>query len=108
MELIDEIQELKYLLSVARGEQNTTATRLLRKEHDFYELRQVLFEVGVRLLARERKTGVDSLEPVEVQLAEAKRFIASIGGQLEDGARGVIEASRKRFQEDAEREIPLD
>ncbi|KAJ7079850.1 hypothetical protein C8R44DRAFT_754546 [Mycena epipterygia] len=81
MELISEAEELRYSLSVARGEQKDTAAKLLWKEYQFYDLRRAIWQVGLWLTARE---SYKSTENVAEQLAESQRFIASIGGLLED------------------------
>ncbi|KAJ7221332.1 hypothetical protein GGX14DRAFT_388515 [Mycena pura] len=97
--LIEEVEDLKYQLSVTKWEKENAAARLLEKQHQFYALRKVVYEVGLRLTARESHT---SNKPLAAQLAEHRRFIASIGGKLEDGARGVIKEARERNNMDDE------
>ncbi|KAJ7132034.1 hypothetical protein C8R44DRAFT_730785 [Mycena epipterygia] len=96
--LIDEAEELRYQLSVAQGEKQEASERMLDKEHQIYEMRKLFWRIGTRLTARENHLGSGTTED---QLAEAKRFIASIGGQLEDGARGLIDRVRQRNRGDS-------
>ncbi|KAJ7478164.1 hypothetical protein FB451DRAFT_1395950 [Mycena latifolia] len=93
MALIEEVEDLKYQLSVAKGEKEDVAAKLLEKQYQFYELRKLFWEVGVQLTAREN---LKSNESPEAQLAEHQRFIASIGGKLEDGARRIIKQAKER------------
>ncbi|KAJ7170414.1 hypothetical protein C8R43DRAFT_1120846 [Mycena crocata] len=71
-ELYQEIRELKYKLSVAKGDIKDLEAKVPNKE----------------------PTGT-----VNEQLAEVTHFIVSIGGILEDGAQKVIENARQRIRE---------
>ncbi|KAJ7091774.1 hypothetical protein C8R44DRAFT_750407 [Mycena epipterygia] len=42
IELIDEAEELRYQLSMARGECKDTTAKLVEKEHQLYDIRQLV------------------------------------------------------------------
>ncbi|KAJ6564280.1 hypothetical protein B0H19DRAFT_1258740 [Mycena capillaripes] len=92
-ELIEKAGELKYQLSIAQGERADADDKLYRNQEQLYNVRKLVVDVAARLAGRERLKSNDS---VEGQLAETKRFIMSICGQLQDGVKGVVERAKRR------------
>ncbi|KAJ7431485.1 hypothetical protein FB451DRAFT_1421493 [Mycena latifolia] len=103
LQLQDRVDALRWERDFAHGLRSDVEAQLLERKHQLYDLRQLVVRVGRRLIARERHT---STETIENQLAETKRFIQSVGGQLLDGIHATAAQShrRTRLESDSEPE----
>jgi predicted nucleic acid-binding Zn-ribbon protein len=93
LRLSQKVENARHELALAQGEIEDLEDKLREKQKQLYDVQQLVLQVSDRLIARERHSSDDS---VEEQLAEARRFITSAGGQLRDGAKGTVEQARRR------------
>ncbi|KAJ7687315.1 hypothetical protein B0H14DRAFT_2653875 [Mycena olivaceomarginata] len=92
-ELVEEADELRHRLAVASGKLEDTTRKLTEIKHQLYDLRQLVLRIGTRLISWEKRESVATLEE---EVAETRRFIGTVGGQLWDGARETVEQWRQR------------
>ncbi|KAJ7695902.1 hypothetical protein B0H14DRAFT_2650321, partial [Mycena olivaceomarginata] len=71
------------------GKLEDTTRKLTEIKHQLYDLRQLVLRIGTRLISWEKRESVATLEE---EVAETRRFIGTVGGQLWDGARETVEA----------------
>jgi chromosome segregation ATPase len=91
--IIENSDELERRLTIAHVKLEHTNSKLLELKHQLYDLRQLSIRVSNRLNNWEKR---NSTAPAEEELAETRRFIASVGGMLRDGAQEAVEAFRAR------------
>jgi chaperonin cofactor prefoldin len=92
-ELAEEADELCYRLAEASRKLEDTTCKLTEIKHQLYDLRQLVLRIGTRLISWEKRESVATLEE---EVAETRRFIGTVGGQLWDNARETVEQWRQR------------
>ncbi|KAJ7840328.1 hypothetical protein B0H14DRAFT_2587553 [Mycena olivaceomarginata] len=91
-ELIEDADKLRYWLAVASRNLEDTTRKLVEIKHQLYDLRQLILRVGTQLISWEKWESVATLEE---EVAEAQRFISTVGRQLWDRARETVEQWRQ-------------